>query len=200
MAMPEKALKAAAEAEGLVARDEDVATTRRFLAFLAVGDAERLQIGAVGKEDATVFRAERVAGVPGDGEAERGQALAGHPEVGHRQHQMVDRAGRSRTHGHGEKSGVFQAPRALPAFGAQCKRQHGPPRLAGTFPPPGHCRCAPRTGARPFRDPATSPASATCMKPALSGPVRRALRCARGKGRHAPTTTSSSSAPGFPGR
>ena len=59
-----------AEAVGLVAGDKDIAGPRGRLAVLALGNRQRLEIAAVGEEDAGILGAEGMARLRGDGEAQ----------------------------------------------------------------------------------------------------------------------------------
>ena len=85
-----KAVVASAEAVGLVAGDEDIAGARGFLALLALGDGQRLEIGSVGKEHAGVLGAEGMARVGGDDEAEGGMAGPRGVEILDRKHEVIE--------------------------------------------------------------------------------------------------------------
>lgn len=88
-----KAVLAAAEAEGTVARHESIARRRVLLAGFTRGNAQRLQIGAIGEEDAGIGGSEGMARIRRDGEAQRAEPGAGGGQRADRQNEMVEQAG-----------------------------------------------------------------------------------------------------------
>lgn len=86
-----QSILAASKPKGTVTRGEDVALPRRRLVQFKAGDAQWLQISFVGEEDTGVLCSERVPRIWRDGESQHSEALARKPDVGHRQHNVVQR-------------------------------------------------------------------------------------------------------------
>ena len=86
-----KTLIAEAFAIEAVARDEDIALGCRLDRCLFIANRERLRIGAVGEENAAVFRSKGMDAGRSDDEAQRREPGSRHIEVLRRQHQMIER-------------------------------------------------------------------------------------------------------------
>jgi hypothetical protein len=86
------------ETISLIARDENIAIYDALLALLRRCDAQRFEIGFIGKEDAGILSAKGMARIWSHRETELAKAFARQSDIDGRQHEMIQRM-RRRNHG-----------------------------------------------------------------------------------------------------